>query len=53
VQRVAEREGVDPFTARDHVRAVMLALREAVGDEEFFDIKSELPVEYEQVLAPR
>jgi uncharacterized protein (DUF2267 family) len=53
VQRVAEREGIDPMTARDHVRAVMLALREAVGDAEFFDVKSELPVEYEQVLAPR
>jgi uncharacterized protein (DUF2267 family) len=51
VRRVAEREGVDPLTAREHTRAVFLALREAVGDEEFFDVKAELPAEYAPVLA--
>jgi uncharacterized protein (DUF2267 family) len=45
-ERVAEREGADPFTARDHIRAVFLTLREAVGDDEFFDAAVQLPADY-------
>jgi uncharacterized protein (DUF2267 family) len=51
VRRVAEREGTDPFTARDHIRAVFLTLREAVGDDEFFDVTVQLPRDYVDTLA--
>jgi uncharacterized protein (DUF2267 family) len=50
VDRFAEREGTDPITARDHLRAVFAALREAIGDEEFFDVLSELPPDYKAAL---
>jgi uncharacterized protein (DUF2267 family) len=50
VVRVAERESVDAEDARDHVRAVMRTLREAVG-EEFVDVTVQLPREYESVLS--
>jgi uncharacterized protein (DUF2267 family) len=46
VRRVAEREGVTPAEARDHARAVFATLREAVGEEEFHDIRAQLPLEY-------
>jgi uncharacterized protein (DUF2267 family) len=46
VRRVAEREGVTPAEARDHARAVFATLREAVGEEEFRDIRAQLPLEY-------
>jgi uncharacterized protein (DUF2267 family) len=36
---------------RDHVRAVLVTLREAVGDDEFFDVTVQLPNEYFSVLA--
>jgi uncharacterized protein (DUF2267 family) len=48
--RVAEREGVGVEDARDHARAVIRTLREAVGDQEFIDVTVELPREYESVL---
>jgi uncharacterized protein (DUF2267 family) len=51
LHRVADREGVAPAQARDHARAVLQALREAAGDDEFFDIASQLPDEYAPVLA--
>jgi uncharacterized protein (DUF2267 family) len=51
VDHVAEREGVTDSVARDHVAAVMATLREAVGDDEFFDVTSQLPNEYDAVLA--
>jgi uncharacterized protein (DUF2267 family) len=51
VRRVAEREGVDLDTARDHVRAVMRTLRDAVGSDEFSDVTVELPDEYVSVLS--
>jgi uncharacterized protein (DUF2267 family) len=51
VDRVAGREGVDPNDAREHVRAVLVTLREAVGEEEFRDITVQLPDEYEAALA--
>jgi uncharacterized protein (DUF2267 family) len=53
VQRVAEREGVSAAEARDHTRAVLTVLREAAGDDEFFDVTSQLPDEYAPVLARR
>jgi uncharacterized protein (DUF2267 family) len=43
VRRVAEREGIDLLTAGEHTRAVLLTLREAVGDDEFFDVTVQLP----------
>ena len=46
VRRVAEREDVSPFDASRHVRAVLLTLREAVGDDEFFDVTVQLPSDY-------
>lgn len=39
--------------ARDDGRAVMVTLREAVGDDEFFDVAVQLPREYDGVLAVR
>jgi uncharacterized protein (DUF2267 family) len=53
VQRVAEREGVSAVEAREHTRAVLATLREAAGDDEFFDVTSQLPDEYAPVLARR
>jgi uncharacterized protein (DUF2267 family) len=46
LDRVAEREGVTPEQASTDARAVFITLREAVGDEEFFDITVQLPPEY-------
>lgn len=43
LRRVAEREGIDPEDASDHTRAVLLTLREAVGDDEYFDVTVQLP----------
>jgi uncharacterized protein (DUF2267 family) len=51
--RVAEREGTNTFEAREHTRAVLATLREAVGDDEFFDVSAELPGDYAPVLARR
>jgi uncharacterized protein (DUF2267 family) len=53
LQRIAEREGADVERARDHARAVLTTLREAVGDEEFADITVEFPQEYVSALAIR
>jgi uncharacterized protein (DUF2267 family) len=52
LRAVAEREGVeiqgpdDVERVRDQVRAVLVTLREAVGDDEFFDALAQLPGEY-------
>jgi uncharacterized protein (DUF2267 family) len=43
LRRIAEREGVAPALARPHARAVLAALRETVGDEEYFDVTVQLP----------
>jgi uncharacterized protein (DUF2267 family) len=51
LRRVAEREGVGSDDARDHARIVLATLREAVGDDEFFDVTVQLPPEYAPVLA--
>ena len=50
--RVAEREGVPPAEALVHARAVLATMREAVGDEEFLDVMSELPADYKRTLVP-
>lgn len=51
VDRVAEREGVDHDRAHDTTRAVFTTLREALPDKEFRDIDSQLPAEYDVLLA--
>jgi uncharacterized protein (DUF2267 family) len=51
--RVAEREGATPDQAREHTRAVLTTLREAVGDDEYFDMQAELPGDYAPILARR
>jgi uncharacterized protein (DUF2267 family) len=50
VRRVAEREGVSPEQAQEHVRAVFLTLRDAVTGDEWADMTAELPAEYAPVL---
>jgi uncharacterized protein (DUF2267 family) len=52
VRRVAEREGADLYEARDHERAVMGTLREAIGSDDFVDVTVELPREYESARSP-
>ena len=52
LRRVAEREGGQPAEALVHARAVLVTLREAVGDEEFLDVLSELPADYMRILVP-
>lgn len=51
VRHVAEREGVAPVEAREHTRAVLATLREAVTPKEWLDMTSQLPDEYRGVLA--
>lgn len=51
LRHVAEREGVAPEQAREHTRAVMATLREAVTPKEWFDMTSQLPDDYRAVLA--
>jgi uncharacterized protein (DUF2267 family) len=48
---IAEREGVTPDVARLHARAVFAALREAVGDDELFDVTVQLPPDLAAELA--
>jgi uncharacterized protein (DUF2267 family) len=51
LRRVAEHERVSPLEAREHAHAVFATLREAVGDDEFFDVTVQLPPDYEPVVA--
>jgi uncharacterized protein (DUF2267 family) len=52
VDRVREREGdIGEDSARDHARAVLVTLREAVGDDEFYDAAVQLPRDYLDALA--
>jgi uncharacterized protein (DUF2267 family) len=51
LQRVAAREGTAPGEALVHARAVLATLREAVGDDEFFDAKVQLSPDYAVVLS--
>jgi uncharacterized protein (DUF2267 family) len=50
-REVAEREGVTPQEAHDHIRAVFATLREAVSPKEFSDMTAQLPDEFRAVLA--
>jgi uncharacterized protein (DUF2267 family) len=49
VEQVAQREHSSPARARQDARAVLVTLHEAVGDDEFFDLTSQLPQEYDQL----
>ncbi|HEX7301161.1 MAG TPA: DUF2267 domain-containing protein [Solirubrobacteraceae bacterium] len=49
---VAEREGVTRDQAREHARAVLATLREAVPEDELRDVVAQLPDEYAAILAP-
>jgi uncharacterized protein (DUF2267 family) len=57
LRTVAEREGEeirgpdDLERVRDHARAVLGTLREAVGEDEFFDVTAQLPNDYFSVVA--
>jgi uncharacterized protein (DUF2267 family) len=51
VARIAQREGVPPAQAQAHARAVFATLREAVGEKEMHDTQSQLPDEYDALLA--
>jgi uncharacterized protein (DUF2267 family) len=50
VRRVAEREGVADEQAREHARAVLRTLRDAVPDDEFSDLLDQLPRAYRDEL---
>jgi uncharacterized protein (DUF2267 family)/ribosome-associated translation inhibitor RaiA len=49
-RRVSDHESVPPDEARRHALAVLAALREAVGDEEFSDALAQLPDEFRVLL---
>jgi uncharacterized protein (DUF2267 family) len=53
VRRVAEQEGISLDRALEHVSAVLSTVREAVGEQEFLDVTSELPAEYEALVRRR
>jgi uncharacterized protein (DUF2267 family) len=48
--RVAWRSDVGVETARRYVRAVLGALRDAIGGEEFADVEAELPPDYAPLI---
>jgi uncharacterized protein (DUF2267 family) len=50
IRRVAEREGVDPATADEHVRAVFQMLGFAVAPGELRDMASQLPKDFDDLL---
>jgi uncharacterized protein (DUF2267 family) len=50
VGRVAEREGVAAARAADDAVAVLRTLREAVGDDEWFDITVQLPQDFRRAM---
>ena len=49
-RRVAERGGISLDRALEHVSAVLRAVREAVGEQEFLDVTSQLPAEYDALV---
>jgi uncharacterized protein (DUF2267 family) len=51
VHRVAERERAPDVVAREHARAVLTTVRESVTVDEWQDTVSELPREYDELLA--
>jgi uncharacterized protein (DUF2267 family) len=50
IRRISERAGVDPPSAERDARAVFGALWLAVGPDEFADMRSELPEDFEPLL---
>ena len=50
VQKVAERVGLDDDEAERDARAVFAALARAVGPDEFSDLRSELPHDFEPLF---
>lgn len=50
IQRVSEKEGVEPTAAANHVRAVFSVLQQAVTPGEFADVRANLSDDYEDVL---
>jgi uncharacterized protein (DUF2267 family) len=50
LRRVAERAGLDRSHAERDARAVFVALSRAVGPDEFDDLRSELPRDFEPLL---
>jgi uncharacterized protein (DUF2267 family) len=53
VERVAQLEGVPLEQAVDHAHAVLVTLREAIGEEEFRDIDDQLPADFDPLLHRR
>jgi uncharacterized protein (DUF2267 family) len=51
LQRVAEREGVPEETAKEHARAVFAALGRALSSKELHDMVSELPKDFQELVA--
>lgn len=50
LQKVGEREGADPQTAKSHIEAVIDVLSEAVSGGEIEDVIEVLPKEYRQLF---
>src|ERR1700760_3040178 len=50
VRRVSEQEGISSDRALEHVSAVLRTVRDAVGEQEFLDVTSQLPAEYEALV---
>jgi uncharacterized protein (DUF2267 family) len=50
LRRVGEQEGTDPVTAERHTRAVFIALRQTIGDDEYADVRAQLGRHYDALL---
>jgi uncharacterized protein (DUF2267 family) len=50
VERVAEREDAGLEEAREHIRAVLATLREAVPPDELADVLAQLPRGYDELF---
>jgi uncharacterized protein (DUF2267 family) len=50
VKKVADREGAPVDEARQHVRAIFAALRDAITPGEFDDVTSQLDHSYQELL---
>ena len=51
VRRVAQREGISPDAAREHVAGVLSTLHELLPDAEWRDVTAQLPREYEALAS--
>jgi uncharacterized protein (DUF2267 family) len=51
IQRVSEKEGVDPTAAVTHIRAVFSVLQQAVTPGEFDDVRVNLSDDYAELFA--